>query len=55
MGNVAALDTMIDLVGKGVIKPVIDRSFSMSRIREAHQYLENKLQMGKIILYPDTD
>jgi len=55
MGNVAALDSMIDLVGKGIIKPIIDRSFPMSRVREAHQYLEAKRQMGKIILYPDTD
>jgi len=55
MGNVAALDAMIDLMEEGIIKPVIDRSFPMSQIREAHQYLENKQQMGKIILYPDSD
>lgn len=53
MGDVAAYEDCYRLVTEGSIRPVIDRSFPMSEIRAAHEYLENSEQAGKVILLPD--
>jgi NADPH:quinone reductase-like Zn-dependent oxidoreductase len=39
-------------VADGKIKPVVDRSFDLSEIKEAHAHLENGNQIGKVILKP---
>lgn len=52
MGSVESLDKMLDLYSKGKVKPVVDRCFKMSNIREAHEYLENGNQIGKVIVIP---
>jgi NADPH:quinone reductase-like Zn-dependent oxidoreductase len=40
------------LVGlaSGKLRPVIDRSFPLSEIVEAHRYLESNAQLGKIVV-----
>jgi NADPH:quinone reductase-like Zn-dependent oxidoreductase len=35
------------------IKPIVDKSFLFEEIREAHDYLENSSQIGKVILLPE--
>ena len=52
MGDVAAFDDCVTLVADGKIKPVVDRSFDLSEIKEAHAHLENGNQIGKVILKP---
>ena len=37
---------------RGVIKPVIDRTFPLSEIVAAHQYLDGRDLFGKIVVLP---
>jgi NADPH:quinone reductase-like Zn-dependent oxidoreductase len=53
MGNVKSLDSALEMYKKGVIKPIIDQCFKMSEIQNAHKYLENGNQFGKVIVIPD--
>ncbi len=41
---------VMDLVFKGLLKPVIDTSFDLSHIKAAHERLEEGEQLGKILL-----
>jgi NADPH:quinone reductase-like Zn-dependent oxidoreductase len=52
MGNVQALDAVIELIATDKIKPIVDEIFSMEKIADAHQYLENSNQFGKVVLIP---
>ncbi|MBC8345070.1 MAG: zinc-binding dehydrogenase [Candidatus Marinimicrobia bacterium] len=53
MGDVAAFDDCLSLVSDGRIKPIVDKVFSLSDIKQAHEYLEKSEQIGKVILLPD--
>jgi len=46
------LATILDLANQGVIKPVIDEIFPLSRAAEAQQKLESRKAFGKILLKP---
>ncbi len=52
MGNVQALDAVIELIATDKIKPIVDEIFSMEKIADAHKYLENSYQFGKVVLIP---
>jgi len=52
MGNVQALDAVIELVKTHKIKPIVDKIFSMEKIADAHKHLENSNQFGKVVLIP---
>ena len=52
MGNVQALDAIIELIATDKIKPIVDEIFSMEKIADAHQHLENSNQFGKVVLIP---
>ncbi len=52
MGDVAAFDDCVTLVADGKIKPIVDRTFNLSEIQDAHAHLENGNQIGKVILIP---
>jgi NADPH:quinone reductase-like Zn-dependent oxidoreductase len=52
MGDVAAFDEVIQLLEEKKIRPVIDKVFPMKNIRDAHVYLEESHQAGKVILVP---
>ena len=52
MGNVQALDAVIELIKTDKIKPIVDKNFSMEKIEDAHKYLENSNQFGKVVLIP---
>ncbi|NHZ87144.1 MAG: zinc-binding dehydrogenase, partial [Planctomycetia bacterium] len=52
MGNVKSLDSALEMYRKGKIKPIVDKCFKMSKIRDAHTYLENSDQNGKVIVIP---
>jgi NADPH:quinone reductase-like Zn-dependent oxidoreductase len=53
MGNVGSLDRALEMYINGNIKPTVDKCFKMSEIQEAHKYLENGNQIGKVIVIPN--
>jgi NADPH:quinone reductase-like Zn-dependent oxidoreductase len=44
-----AVDFVINGLEKGTLKPIIDRVFAFDEIVDAHRYLENNAQFGKIV------
>lgn len=46
------LARIVELVAQGVLRPVIDRVFPLSAAAEAHRYLANRAQFGKVLLQP---
>jgi len=39
-----------DGLQSGALKPIIDRTFPLDAIAEAHQYMESNQQKGKIVV-----
>lgn len=54
MGTLSEFDTVMGLVFKGKLQPVIDRAYPLREIREAEQRLEAGEQIGKIIIDIET-
>ena len=52
MGDAAAFTELLALLKEGRLKPVLDKTFPMSEIGEAHRYLESRQQLGKVVLVP---
>jgi NADPH:quinone reductase-like Zn-dependent oxidoreductase len=52
MGTMGELHDVLKLVGRRVLKPVIDSTYPLSELRAAHERIENKEQFGKIVLVP---
>jgi NADPH:quinone reductase-like Zn-dependent oxidoreductase len=50
MGNLRDFATVMRLVFDGKLKPVIDRSYPLADVRQAHQRMEAGEQTGKILL-----
>lgn len=50
MGTKRELHTVIKLVAKGHLKPVVDRVFPLAETTAAHVYLESGRQFGKVVL-----
>jgi len=48
----AAVAYIRDRLERGVLRPVIDRTFKLDEIVEAHRYLEASQQVGKIVVVP---
>jgi NADPH:quinone reductase-like Zn-dependent oxidoreductase len=44
---------MMPLLGNGKLKTVIDRVFPLQQAAEAHRYLEQAKQFGKVVLRVD--
>ena len=49
------VEGLLELLASGKIDPVIDSVYPFSRAGEAHQRLENRLNVGKVILVPDGE
>jgi NADPH:quinone reductase len=45
---------LLDAVAKGVLKPVLDRTFPFERLADAHAYMLSDAQTGKIVLEVDA-
>jgi NADPH:quinone reductase-like Zn-dependent oxidoreductase len=45
-----AVDFILDGLDSGALRPVIDRVFTFDQMREAHHYLEQSGQFGKIVI-----
>jgi NADPH:quinone reductase-like Zn-dependent oxidoreductase len=54
MGPRSAFPAILDGVARGVFKPVVDRVMPLSRIAEAHEALEGRKVLGKIVLTPGS-
>ncbi len=52
MGSMEELRFGLELLRAGRIKPVLDRTFPLAKVREAHDYMEQRLVRGKIVLLP---
>jgi NADPH:quinone reductase-like Zn-dependent oxidoreductase len=52
MGTMGDLHQVLKFVFRGQLKPVIDRVYPLSEIREAHERLERKEQFGKVVVTP---
>jgi NADPH:quinone reductase-like Zn-dependent oxidoreductase len=50
MGSKSELFAVLELVGRGLLDPVIDTVMPLSKAAEAHARLENREQFGKIVL-----
>jgi len=52
MGTMGELHTVLKFVFQKKVRPVIDRVFPLSDVAEAHRYLDDKEQFGKVVLVP---
>ena len=52
MGTMGELHEVLGHVFAGRLKPVIDRTFPLSELRAAHEYLEKSQMFGKVIVNP---
>jgi NADPH:quinone reductase-like Zn-dependent oxidoreductase len=43
----------VPLLASGAVRPVIDRTYQLSEIREAHTRLESNETFGKVVLTID--
>jgi NADPH:quinone reductase-like Zn-dependent oxidoreductase len=50
MGNRGDLFKVLQLVERGKLRGVVDRTFEVEAIQEAHEYLESGNQFGKVIV-----
>jgi NADPH:quinone reductase-like Zn-dependent oxidoreductase len=48
----SGLDALAELVASGAVDPVVDRVLPFSRAAEAHRRIEDRENVGKIILVP---
>ncbi|MCW9708645.1 zinc-binding dehydrogenase [Fodinibius salsisoli] len=46
------MQKLLDGVGEGWINPHVDATFSFDEVAEAHRYIEQRKNMGKVILVP---
>jgi NADPH:quinone reductase-like Zn-dependent oxidoreductase len=46
------MDELLDLWSKGVIQPQIDRVFSFDDAPLAHHYIQDRKNIGKVLLVP---
>jgi NADPH:quinone reductase-like Zn-dependent oxidoreductase len=52
MGTMGELHQVLKFVFRKQLKPIVDRAFPLQEIAEAHRYLENKEQFGKVVVLP---
>ena len=50
MGSKALLHPIVDLLARGVLRPVVDRRFPLADAADAHRYLDRREQFGKVVL-----
>jgi NADPH:quinone reductase-like Zn-dependent oxidoreductase len=50
MGTMAELNEVLGHVFAGRMKPVVDRVFPLTEVRQAHEYLEKSRMFGKVVM-----
>lgn len=46
------IDPLTELVERGVIRPVVSETFSFERAGDAHRYIQDRRNVGKVVLTP---
>jgi hypothetical protein len=46
------LEEMLRLVAAGTLQPVVDRAFPLDRAADAHTYIQDRKNFGKVLLTP---
>ncbi|RME79693.1 MAG: alcohol dehydrogenase [Planctomycetota bacterium] len=49
------LKEIFQKVEQGIFQPVVDKIFSFEEASQAHEYIQNRQNFGKVILSPDKD
>ena len=52
MGSMREFQRGLGLLGEGKVKAVIDRTYPLSEVAEAHRYIESRAVRGKVVLIP---
>jgi len=52
MSNISAFKEVMTKINEKIYVPMVDKIFPMKDIRDAHKYIENRQQMGKVVLVP---
>ena len=52
MGSISAFKEVMDKIEDGKYTPMIDKVIRMENIRDAHEYIENRMQRGKVVIVP---
>jgi NADPH:quinone reductase-like Zn-dependent oxidoreductase len=50
MGTRGDLNRVLALLERKLLRPVVDRTFALKNLRDAHQYLEDRGQLGKVVV-----
>jgi NADPH:quinone reductase-like Zn-dependent oxidoreductase len=50
MGTMSELNEVLGHVFAGRLKPVVDRTFPLQELRQAHEYLESSQMFGKVVI-----
>lgn len=50
MGRRADLLTLAHLIGSGALRVIVDRTFPLAEVAEAHRHLEERRALGKVVL-----
>lgn len=53
MGSMGEMLEVMAHVEAGRLKPVLDRTFPMSEVADAHRYVEGREQFGKVVILPE--
>jgi NADPH:quinone reductase-like Zn-dependent oxidoreductase len=46
------MEPLVSLIERGVIRPVVARTFPFDQARDAHRYLSDRRNIGKVVLTP---
>lgn len=53
MGSLGEVLDVMEHVAAGRLRPVLDRTFPMADVADAHRYVEGREQFGKVVLLPE--
>ncbi len=46
------VEALLDGVSEGWVRPHVDKTFSFEKVADAHRYIENRKNIGKVVLVP---
>jgi len=52
MSNIQTFKEVFSKINEQKYIPTVDKIFPMQNIRDAHEYIENRQQMGKVVVVP---
>ena len=52
MSCIKSFNEVMNNINNHLYKPFVDKVFTFNEIKEAHNYIEKRMQMGKIVLVP---